>query len=96
MTPLPLANILHHKLRSALSMLGIGIGVCMLIALSGLARGIESMAGDSTAIGKYPRDKDNPDFKDIVRHRSHKRYLASTPGKTPKFRMPPIAIKMPT
>ena len=36
---LPLANILHHKLRSALSALGIGIGICMLIALAGLARG---------------------------------------------------------
>ena len=36
---LPLANVLHHKLRSVLSAFGIGIGVCMLIALSGLARG---------------------------------------------------------
>ncbi len=36
---LPLANILHHKLRSVLSALGIGIGICMLITLSGLARG---------------------------------------------------------
>jgi len=36
---LPLANILHHKLRSFLAALGIGIGVCMLITLSGLARG---------------------------------------------------------
>jgi len=39
MIPLPLANILHHKLRSALSALGVGIGVCMLVTLSGLARG---------------------------------------------------------
>jgi len=37
---LPLANILHHKLRSALSALGIGIGICMVIALTGLASGI--------------------------------------------------------
>ena len=36
---LPLANLLHHKLRSALSALGIGIGICMLITLSGLSRG---------------------------------------------------------
>ena len=36
---LPLANLLHHKLRSALSALGVGIGVCMLITLSGLSRG---------------------------------------------------------
>lgn len=36
---LPLANILHYKLRSALSALGIGIGICMLITLTGLARG---------------------------------------------------------
>ena len=39
MACLPLANILHHKLRSVLCALGIGIGVCMLITLSGLARG---------------------------------------------------------
>ena len=39
MIPLPLANILHHKLRSALSALGVAIGVCMLVTLSGLARG---------------------------------------------------------
>lgn len=39
MSYLPLANILHCKLRSVLSALGIGIGLCMLIALSGLARG---------------------------------------------------------
>ena len=39
MVYLPLANILHHKLRSGLSALGVGIGVCMLITLSGLSRG---------------------------------------------------------
>jgi len=39
MVPLPLANILHHKVRSALSALGVAIGVCMLITLSGLSRG---------------------------------------------------------
>ncbi len=39
MACLPLANLLHHKLRSLLSALGIGIGICMLITLSGLARG---------------------------------------------------------
>jgi len=39
MVPLPLANILHHKLRSALSASGVAIGVCMLITLSGLTRG---------------------------------------------------------
>jgi len=36
---LPLANLLHHKLRSALSALGVAIAVGMLITLSGLARG---------------------------------------------------------
>ncbi len=36
---LPLANIGHYRLRSALSALGIGIGVCMLITLAGLSRG---------------------------------------------------------
>jgi ABC-type antimicrobial peptide transport system permease subunit len=39
MVYLPLANILHRKLRSSLSVLGIGIGVCMLITLTGLTRG---------------------------------------------------------
>ena len=39
MVPLPLANILHHKVPSALSALGVAIGVCMMITLSGLARG---------------------------------------------------------
>ena len=39
MIPLPLANILHHKLRSGLSALGVGVGVCMLITLAGLSRG---------------------------------------------------------
>lgn len=39
MAYLPLANILHYRLRSALSALGIGIGICMLVTLSGLARG---------------------------------------------------------
>jgi len=39
MAYLPLANILHYRLRSALSALGIGIGICMLITLGGLARG---------------------------------------------------------
>lgn len=39
MPPLPVANILHHKLRSALSALGIGIAVCMLVTLAGLSRG---------------------------------------------------------
>ena len=39
MAYLPLANILHHKMRSVLSAFGIGIGICMLVTLSGLARG---------------------------------------------------------
>lgn len=39
MLPLPLANILQHKLRSLLTALGIAVAVCMLITLSGLARG---------------------------------------------------------
>jgi len=39
MANLPLANLLHHKLRSLLSALGIGIGICMLVTLSGLSRG---------------------------------------------------------
>lgn len=39
MAYLPLANIRHHKLRSLLCALGVGISVCMLVALTGLARG---------------------------------------------------------
>lgn len=39
MAYLPLANLLHHKLRSVLSALGIGIGICMLVTLTGLSRG---------------------------------------------------------
>ncbi len=39
MACLPLANILHHKLRSLLSALGVGIGICMLVTLTGLSRG---------------------------------------------------------
>ncbi len=39
MAYLPLANILHHKLRSLLSSLGIALGVCMLVTLAGLSRG---------------------------------------------------------
>ena len=39
MAYLPLANILHYKLRSLLIALGIGIGICMLVTLSGLSRG---------------------------------------------------------
>lgn len=39
MAYLPLANILHHRLRSALSALGIGVAVCMSITLAGLSRG---------------------------------------------------------
>ncbi len=39
MTYLPLANLTHHKLRSVLTVLGIAIGMCMMVTLSGLTRG---------------------------------------------------------
>ncbi len=39
MAYLPLANILHHKVRSAISAVGIGLGICMVITLGGLSRG---------------------------------------------------------
>lgn len=39
MAYLPMASILHHRLRSVLSALGIACGVCMLVTLSGLAHG---------------------------------------------------------
>ncbi len=41
----------------------------------GLERGIQCLASDTTAIGTSPRDKDNPDFQDVVYHNSHKRYF---------------------
>ncbi len=40
-----------------------------------LARGIRSIAGDTTAIGRWPQDKDNPDFQHVVFNRPHKRYF---------------------
>ena len=46
MACLPLANVLHYKVRSALSALGIGVAVCMLITLSGLSRGSLSEVAD--------------------------------------------------
>ena len=46
MIPLPIANVLHHKLRSALSALGVAIGVCMLVTLSGLTHGTLAEVGD--------------------------------------------------
>lgn len=46
MAYLPLANILHYRLRSALSALGIGVGICMLVTLSGLAHGTLDEIGD--------------------------------------------------
>lgn len=39
MAYLPLANILHHKLSSVLSALGIAVGICTLITLNGMAHG---------------------------------------------------------
>ncbi len=59
MLPLPLANILHHRLRSMLSALGVAIAVCMIITLSGLARGtLEEVAkrwqGVNADIVVYP------------------------------------------
>ena len=39
MAYLPMASILHHRLRSVLSAMGIACGVCMLVTLSGLAHG---------------------------------------------------------
>ena len=51
MIPLSLANILHHKLRSALSALGVAIAICMLITLAGLSRGsLEEVADRWDAI----------------------------------------------
>jgi len=51
MLPLPVANILHHKLGSALSALGVAIGVCMLVTLSGLSRGsLEEVAHRWTGV----------------------------------------------
>jgi hypothetical protein len=38
-------------------------------------RGITAVSGANISIGRYPQDKDNPDFADIVMHQSHKRYF---------------------
>jgi len=46
MNLLPLANVWHYKLRSVLSAFGIGIGICMLVVLSGLSRGSLSEVAD--------------------------------------------------
>ena len=39
------------------------------------ARGITAVFGSNISIGRYPADKGNPDFADIVMHSSHKRYF---------------------
>ena len=67
MTLLPLANILHYKLRSVLSAFGIGVGICMLVVLSGLSRGSlgevadrwESVAAELIAVPKGYDDDGN-------------------------------------
>jgi len=46
MAYLPLANILHHKLRSLLSALGVGMGICMLVTLGALSRGSPNEIAD--------------------------------------------------
>jgi putative ABC transport system permease protein len=46
MTCLPLANLTHWKLRSALSAAGIAIGVAMLLTLTGLSRGTVNEVAD--------------------------------------------------
>jgi len=40
-----------------------------------LDRGIGTFYYESTCIGRYPRDKDNPDFKDVLFNKGHKRYF---------------------
>ncbi len=40
-----------------------------------LDRGIGTFYNASICIGTYPKDKDNPDFKDVVFYRGHKRYF---------------------
>jgi len=71
MTFLPLANILHYKLRSVLSAFGIGVGICMLVVLSGLSRGSlseiadrwESVDADLIAV---PRGYDEADNDNLI------------------------------
>ncbi|MCF6311148.1 MAG: hypothetical protein L3J39_01735 [Verrucomicrobiales bacterium] len=41
----------------------------------GLARGIRTMMSATTAVGRFPQDKDNPDFKQVAYHSSHYRYF---------------------
>ena len=61
MAYLPLANLLHHKLRSVLSAAGIGIGIFMLLTLTGLSRGSLGEVADrweavNAELIVYPRD----------------------------------------
>jgi putative ABC transport system permease protein len=71
MTFLPLANILHYKLRSVLSAFGIGVGIAMLVVLSGLSRGSlseiadrwESVDADLIAV---PRGYDEADNDNLI------------------------------
>ncbi|MCL2701589.1 MAG: ABC transporter permease [Phycisphaerae bacterium] len=71
MTFLPVANILHHKLRSVLSAFGIAVGICMLVVLSGLSRGSlsevadrwESVDADLIAV---PRGYDEADNDNLI------------------------------
>jgi len=40
-----------------------------------LDRGIGTFYYESCCIGRYPQDKDNPDFKDVLFYKGHKRYF---------------------
>ena len=40
-----------------------------------LARGVRAFLGDTTAIGTYPKDQDNPEFNACVHNRSDHRYF---------------------
>ena len=41
----------------------------------GWKRGIESIDADTTSIGRFPQDKDNPDFNECVLSKSHGKYF---------------------
>ena len=62
MAYLPVANLLHHKLRSALSALGIGIGICLV--------------GDFTE--RLPSRKQLESLRRLVAHLMRKHDIAAT------------------
>ena len=41
----------------------------------GVQRGVRTMVSGTTSVGRFPADKDNPDFSDVAYHSTHHRYF---------------------